>query len=833
MSDRNSADRGQDHVHADERDAQLRAVRRRMAMAVLPPLPPEQLGDVHLLPHQRDAAARLLRILQWHHGALLADDVGLGKTFTALAVARRYPQVHVFAPAGLVAMWQAALLRTGQSHVHVRSLHRCSREAPVLATDNASGTSNTCGAPLVIIDEAHALRNAATARYRHLAAALAGCDVLLLSATPLHNSPRDLETLFALFRGHRAEARSDDTLAALIVRRDRRSALPPTPREQRPPHAATVPAPVRPAIRQHRPVVVPQNRTTLDLLLALPAPLPAHEGAVAGALIRLGLLRAWCSSDAALTHALTRRVQRGSAMHDALRAGRHVTGAELRSWVISDDHATEMQLGFPELLAKHEVPHEGDVARPLEEVLETHLRALRTLRQHHASTAQADRVRAALLRRIRDRHPGVPVVAFSQFGRTVQALYRALSDIAGVGLLTGHEARIASGTITRPELMEQFAPRAHGRPPPPAQRALSLLLATDLIAEGVNLQDAGVVVHLDLPWTDALRRQRTGRVARLGSTFAVVHEYCVRASRQARRSLRAERRVARKAAWSARLVGGGDDAAHASGRRSSADVQSRWLALLTEWATVAPVIDERQVTVDDQYGRVSPPQVAVLASAGTTPSALALVRVNREYHLLAISRRSTRWSVSAQSRALVALVDPARHQHDRRGPDQHPYIAPGACATSVMSMQKRVYRLALAWYQHRHLRRAFGMSCDSPSTPGTSAGPAQRKALQWLQRLIAQCTPVQRQQLAVEIARARQCIACARGVAAEDALGVWMRSPTRPLAAQLGSWREIPVLARVMVSRSEYASAELREADSHDGFRVEAYLLFMPARSAP
>ena len=46
---------------------------------------------------------------------------------------------------------------------------------------------NSSSRPLIIVDEAHALRNPSTTRYRHVAAAVAGCHVLLISATPLHN----------------------------------------------------------------------------------------------------------------------------------------------------------------------------------------------------------------------------------------------------------------------------------------------------------------------------------------------------------------------------------------------------------------------------------------------------------------------------------------------------------------------------------------------------------------------------------------------------------------------------------------------------------------------
>jgi len=54
----------------------------------MPPSPPAELGDITLLPHQRDAVARIQTAIRLHHGALLADDVGLGKTYTALAMAR-------------------------------------------------------------------------------------------------------------------------------------------------------------------------------------------------------------------------------------------------------------------------------------------------------------------------------------------------------------------------------------------------------------------------------------------------------------------------------------------------------------------------------------------------------------------------------------------------------------------------------------------------------------------------------------------------------------------------------------------------------------------------
>ena len=57
-----------------------RHVQARLAGAFITPLPAAELGDITLLPHQREAVARIHTAIRTHHGALLADDVGLGKT---------------------------------------------------------------------------------------------------------------------------------------------------------------------------------------------------------------------------------------------------------------------------------------------------------------------------------------------------------------------------------------------------------------------------------------------------------------------------------------------------------------------------------------------------------------------------------------------------------------------------------------------------------------------------------------------------------------------------------------------------------------------------------
>ena len=65
------------------------------------------LGSIRLRPHQQSAIVRLRSAITEFGGALLCDEVGMGKTFVALAIARG-TVAHVIAPAVLRDMWAKA-----------------------------------------------------------------------------------------------------------------------------------------------------------------------------------------------------------------------------------------------------------------------------------------------------------------------------------------------------------------------------------------------------------------------------------------------------------------------------------------------------------------------------------------------------------------------------------------------------------------------------------------------------------------------------------------------------------------------------------------------------
>jgi hypothetical protein len=283
-------------------------------------------------------------------------------------------------------------------------------------------------------------------------------------------------------------------------------------------------------------------------LHALPPALPTVDGGDADTLGVLGLVRAWASSDGALGTTVRRRLARAHALQASIEAGRHPTRAELRAWTFADD---ALQLGFPELLASATTDRPG----ALLDALRAHVGGLRELLALVGRTRDADAERALLLARVRAMHAGEKVIAFAQFAATIESLYRRTAALPGVAMLTSRGALTAGGVLGRRAALERFAPRAWGVPPPCAAERIDLLLATDLLSEGVNLQDASVVVHLDLPWSPALLAQRVGRVARLGSTHTRVHVYGLAPPEDAERWLRMATRLGMKSRMMDRLVG--------------------------------------------------------------------------------------------------------------------------------------------------------------------------------------------------------------------------------------------------------------------------------------
>jgi len=470
-----------------------------------------------LRPHQQSAVGRAEAALEEFGGVLIGDDVGMGKTFVATAIARKYARSLIVAPAALASMWRDALVTT-KTPADFLSFERLSRAY--------SMDQLRAGHDLIVVDEAHHTRNRATRRYQRLAVLARDARVVLLTATPIHNRPDEMLSLLSLFLGSRARALTERELARCVVRREQDLIA----------KDIAIPT-ILPTVHRQ----ISDDREIVQELMNLPPPLPARNGGLAGALIGRGLVHQWASSEAALHEAIRRRIARAGALSASLETGNYPTARELETWTLGEG---TLQLGFAELLSS---PTE-DAASLLSSV-QLHSGALQDFRAHHRAEHALDAERAHVLAEIRKAHPDARIVAFAQYAETVTMLFTRLATTAGVAMLTARGGVVAGGKLTRDETLARFAPNALRVEAPARAERIDLLLATDLLSEGVNLQDADVVVHLDVPWTSARMEQRVGRIARMGSVHARVHVYMIRPPASAAALLGSELLVQRK--WSA------------------------------------------------------------------------------------------------------------------------------------------------------------------------------------------------------------------------------------------------------------------------------------------
>lgn len=124
------------------------------------------------------------------------------------------------------------------------------------------------------------------------------------------------------------------------------------------------------------------------------------------------------------------------------------------------------------------------------------------------------------------------VLVFSAFADTANYLYRELTPmLANAGLetavITGgsHGAKTTLGTgFDFQQVMAMFSPKSKQRhlTMPKETRELDVLIGTDVISEGQNLQDCDYLINYDIHWNPVRIIQRFGRIDRIGSTNAQI-----------------------------------------------------------------------------------------------------------------------------------------------------------------------------------------------------------------------------------------------------------------------------------------------------------------------
>ena len=135
-------------------------------------------------------------------------------------------------------------------------------------------------------------------------------------------------------------------------------------------------------------------------------------------------------------------------------------------------------------------------------------------------TSKNDSKLIALVKTINEKYKNRKILIFTEYADTAEYVAQALTDhgMKKVSPVTGN-----SGNPT--ELARRFSPKSNHKKSGEevtSANEINILVATDVLSEGQNLQDAAIVVNYDLPWAIIRLIQRAGRVDRVGQTSDTV-----------------------------------------------------------------------------------------------------------------------------------------------------------------------------------------------------------------------------------------------------------------------------------------------------------------------
>lgn len=574
-----------------------------------------------LFKFQRDGVVGAIDKLNRFGGCIIADSVGLGKTFEALAIIKyhelRNDRVLVLAPKRLRDNWtlykandKRNILAADRFNYDVLNHTDLSRDGGTSGDIDLSHV-NWGNYDLVVIDESHNFRNKAThkgkeSRYDRLMRRIikegVKTRVLMLSATPVNNRLADLRNQIAfvtegddtalLEHGiasieattRKAQAQFNRWLAMedaektpsklvemlgfdyftlldhLTIARSRRHVekyygTAETGRfpDRLPPINIKADVDLAGEFRAIRDINLEIRRLTLASYAPLRYVLPHKQAAydakystqVRGGegffrqvdreeslihLLRVNVLKRMESAVSSFT--LT--VQRQLRDVEATLAHIESHADELEEIDIADVDIDDP--AFEALLVGRKVKvllGDVDLIRWKQDLIEDRNRLATLL----AAAQQVDAARDAKLAALRDmiqskcRDPINPgnrkIIVFTAFSDTAHYLYAQLAPWAKSAL--GIDAALVTGSAgiqtTLPGLrksmsgvLSAFAPRAKERPEElAAEGEIDLLIATDCISEGQNLQDCDWLINYDIHWNPVRIIQRFGRIDRIGS----------------------------------------------------------------------------------------------------------------------------------------------------------------------------------------------------------------------------------------------------------------------------------------------------------------------------
>lgn len=553
---------------------------------------------VDLAEFQDDAVKKARRILARYDGVLIADSVGLGKTWVGKKLLEDYAyhrrqKALVVCPASLREMWRKELSGATIA-AEIVGMEALGREG--------FNTKKYGDCDVILMDESHNFRNNKSNRYLALDSIIQlnggrGRDgerkkLILLSATPINNDIRDLASQIQLFSQSQPdyfrEAGIGDFNA--YFRRARRLVN----NEGQPAGVVLFNLLEEIMVRNTRPYIkaaypnatingkkieFPKRElhtvsynlgntyqglyddivASIEQLSLAPYKLAAyrkessisdeqeHEWETDREMALIGIfktrfLKRLESSIESFRLSVKRALTFEETYKDYLLGGRVVSSKDFQKAMryLSRDEEDDLSAGsladdldsvaeakeYIESLPTVDL-NDFDL-RKLSHDVEEDVKLLRDLYERTAPLAESDGKLERLKHLLGHDLKNKKVLIFSSFKDTSRYVHKSLTS--DQSWLTNGKVpnirRIDSGNSPdeRSGMLSQFAPIGSGNDEP-LENEIDVLVSTDVLSEGQNLQDCGTIINYDLAWNPVRLVQRNGRIDRLGSPHSEISIY--------------------------------------------------------------------------------------------------------------------------------------------------------------------------------------------------------------------------------------------------------------------------------------------------------------------
>lgn len=249
-----------------------------------------------------------------------------------------------------------------------------------------------------------------------------------------------------------------------------------------------------------------------------------HAGTNMRGLVRVLLFKRFESSVYAFRETVRRLLKVHQRFLEALAEGFVPAGDEAQDILYEPNRAEEQDLmdALRQASGRYDAA-DFDLER-LREHIAHDIQLLKTiLRLVEPITSAQDAKLQTLIKRLKEKplKEGKRLI-FTQYADTARYLFDNLNP-------DGKKADIEvifSGDKSKARVVGRFAPKANpGYCPAPGEAELMTVIATDVLAEGLNLQDCDKIINYDLHWNPVRLIQRFGRIDRIGSDYDVIYGF--------------------------------------------------------------------------------------------------------------------------------------------------------------------------------------------------------------------------------------------------------------------------------------------------------------------